>query len=234
MPVYQLHPMEVLFPKPVLAEPDGLLAVGGDLSPKRLIAAYVAGIFPWYGEGSPILWWSPDPRCILLPEEFHLPRSLGRTLRSGVFSLTMDADFAGVIAACAAPRPYADSTWLVPEMVRSYTALYHIGLAHSVEAWQDGELAGGLYGVSLGSVFFGESMFFRRPDAGKAALAHLVHSLREAGFTLIDCQQETANLLRFGAKAVSRQEFLERLDAALAVPTRQGSWRDGIPLQSAH
>lgn len=208
MPVYLLPETGIDFPDPYDAEPDGLLAVGGALTPHRLVAAYCAGIFPWYHEGSPPLWWSLDPRCILLPEEFHLPRSLARVLRDKQFTLTCDTAFAKVIEGCSEPRgtfpDIQEGTWLVPEMIGAYIGLHKLGLAHSVEAWQDGELAEGLYGVSLGSAFFGESMFFRRPNASKAALAHLVTLLRQEGFTLIDCQQVTDNLLRFGAKAVPR------------------------------
>ena len=233
MPVYRLPDTRVVFPDPFDAEPDGLLAVGGDLSAQRLVAAYCIGVFPWYHEESPPLWWSPDPRCILLPEEFHLPRSLARLLRRNIFSFSFDRAFSEVIRACAGPRSSGEETWLTPEMVAAYTNLHNLGLAHSVEAWQDGELAGGLYGVSLGSAFFGESMFFRRPDASKAAFAHLVITLRREGFTLIDCQQVTPNLLRFGAKAVPRFEFMERLNRALVGPLRRGSWERGLPFGDA-
>ncbi len=229
MPVYRLPDTGIAFPDPSDAEPDGLLAVGGDLTPHRLIAAYCAGLFPWYHEDSPPLWWSPDPRCILLPYEFHLPRSLARTLKRACFSFSFDRAFPEVICACAEPRGDHDGTWLLPEMIAAYTTLHKLGLAHSVEAWHNGELAGGLYGISLGSAFFGESMFFRRPDASKAAFAHLVSALQKASFSLIDCQQVTHNLLRFGAKAVPRSEFLERLKCALAAPLRRGSWEGGIP-----
>lgn len=230
MPVYRLPDTGAAFPDPMLAEPDGLLAVGGDLSPARIIAAYASGIFPWYSEDSPILWWSPDPRCILLPEQLHVPRSLRRVINAGAFRFTMDTAFESVIAGCAASRGDGMGTWLVPEMREAYTALFHLGLVHSVEAWQDGELAGGLYGLSLGSAFFGESMFYTRPEASKAALVHLVRCLRQCGFTLVDCQQETAHLLRFGARGVPRREYLDRLDAALTVPTVQGSWEAGPPV----
>ncbi len=229
MPVYRLHDTGAAFPPSEHAEGDGLLAVGGDLSPARLVAAYAAGIFPWYSEGQPILWWSPDPRCILAPAGIHVPRSLRKALRSGVFALTLDAAFEEVIRACAKPRKDGGGTWLVPDMVEAYIALHRLGLAHSAEAWHNGELAGGVYGVSLGGAFFGESMFHRVPNAGKAALVHLAQSLAASDFTLLDCQQETANLLRFGAACVPRAEFLERLERALEQPTRRGSWADGIP-----
>lgn len=229
MPVYRLPDTRILFPDPCDAEADGLLAVGGDLSPQRLISAYCIGVFPWYQEDTPPLWWSPDPRCILLPEEFHLPRSLARTLKRGVFTFSFDQAFSDVINACAEPRDNNDGTWLLPEMIEAYINLHQLGLAHSVEAWHNGTLVGGLYGVSLGSVFFGESMFFRSADASKAAFAHLVTTLRSEGFTLIDCQQVTHNLLRFGAKPVSRIEFMDRLDRALGDPLRRGSWARGLP-----
>ena len=229
MPVYRLPDTKIIFPDPFDAEPDGLLAIGGDLSPHRLISAYCIGVFPWYQEDSPLLWWTPDPRCILLPEEFHLPRSLARILKRGIFTFSFDRVFSDVITSCAGSRNGSDGTWLFPEMVEAYVNLHKLGLAHSVEAWQDGELAGGLYGVSLGSAFFGESMFFRRPNASKAAFAHMVVTLRAEGFTLIDCQQVTRNLLRFGAKPVSRIEFMGRLGRALGDPLRRGSWEYGLP-----
>ena len=229
MAIYRLPDTGIAFPDPFDAEPDGLLAVGGDLTPHRLVAAYSLGLFPWYHEDTPPLWWTPDPRCILLPEEFHMPRSLAKVMRSGAFSLSFDTAFARVIEGCAAPRGDYDGTWLVPEMIAAYINLHKLGIAHSVEAWHEGELAGGLYGVALGSVFFGESMFFTRPNASKAAFAHLVASLRESGFSLIDCQQVTSNLLRFGAKPVPRNEFMERLALGLEGPLRRGSWENGIP-----
>ena len=215
MPVYRLADNHFGFPDPADAEPDGLLAVGGDLSPRRLIAAYAQGIFPWYSEGSPILWWSPDPRCMLLPERFHLPRSLARTLRRGTFRCTMDRAFEDVLEGCAGGRRAEDGTWLLPEMRAAYLQLHRLGLAHSFEAWHNDELAGGLYGVLLGRVFFGESMFYRVPDASKAALAFLVETLKTRGVELIDCQQVTNNLVRFGAEALPRATFLELLSRAL-------------------
>lgn len=229
MPIYRLPETGVAFPDPFDAEPDGLLAVGGDLTPHRLVAAYCIGVFPWYHEDSPPLWWTPDPRCILLPGEFHLPRSLARTIKKNRFTFSFDTSFPEVIRACADPRGDYDGTWLTPEMIEAYIALHKLGLAHSVEAWQDGVLAGGLYGVSLGSAFFGESMFYRVPDASKAAFAHLVQTLREQDFTLIDCQQVTHNLLRFGARPVSRKEFMGLLAGALEAPLHRGSWTSGLP-----
>ncbi|MDL2207856.1 leucyl/phenylalanyl-tRNA--protein transferase [Desulfovibrio sp. OttesenSCG-928-F20] len=231
MPIYRLPDTGVAFPDPFEAEPDGLLAIGGSLSPHRLVAAYCAGIFPWYHDDSPPLWWTPDPRCILLPEEFHLPRSLARTLKKGLFNFSFDKAFEDVIRACAGPRGDYDGTWLVPEMIEAYITLHKLGLAHSVEAWRDGRLVGGLYGLALGGAFFGESMFFKEPDASKAAFAHLMDALTQKAFTLVDCQQVTANMLRFGARAVSRAEFMERLAAALELPLRRGNWERGIPLE---
>lgn len=230
MPIYRLPETGVAFPDPFDAEPDGLLAVGGALSPHRLVAAYCAGIFPWYHEDSPPLWWTPDPRCILLPKEFHLPRSLRRTMEKGVFSFTFDAAFEDVIDGCAGPRGDYHGTWLVPDMIAAYTNLHHLGLAHSVEAWKDGRLAGGLYGLALGGAFFGESMFYREANASKAAFAYLVDKLTRSGFTLIDCQQVTDNMLRFGARPVPRAEFMQRLQAALEQTLHQGRWQNGIPL----
>jgi len=224
VPLYRLA-REVAFPDPRDAEPDGLLAVGGDLSPDRLVAAYAAGIFPWYGPGSPILWWSPDPRLVLQPERLHVPRSLARTLKRGRYRLTADTAFPEVIRACAgAERPGQDGTWITGAMVAAYERLHALGLAHSFEAWEGGTLAGGLYGVSLGSAFFGESMFSVRPDASKAAFVRSVEHLRDHGVELIDCQVRTDHLARFGAEEVPREDFLARLAAALAAPTRQGRW----------
>ncbi|MDR0827048.1 MAG: leucyl/phenylalanyl-tRNA--protein transferase [Desulfovibrio sp.] len=224
MPVYRLPESEICFPDPFEAREDGLLAVGGDLSPQRLVAAYCLGLFPWYDIDSPRLWWSPDPRCILLPEEFHLPRSLKRVLRAGVFSFSLDRAFADVIKACAEERADTAGTWLIPEMIEAYINLHRLGLAHSVEAWRDGTLAGGLYGLALGGVFFGESMFYAAPDASKAAFACLVEELKHRDFTLIDCQQTTPHMQRFGAKAVKREEFMRLLTQGLSKSFTQGAW----------
>lgn len=229
MAIYRLPDTGISFPDPGEAEADGLLAVGGDLTPHRLVAAYSLGLFPWYHEDTPPLWWTPDPRCILLPEEFHLPRSLARVMRSGRFTFSFDKAFDEVIRGCAGPRGKYDGTWLLPEVIEAYIALHKLGVAHSAEAWQGEELAGGLYGIALGSAFFGESMFFRKPDASKAAFAYLVTNLRESGFTLIDCQQVTSHLLRFGARPVPRGEFMNRLKKALEDSLRKGSWENGIP-----
>lgn len=224
MPVFQLT-SEIAFPPVHLARHDGLLALGGDLSQARLLEAYARGIFPWFSDGEPILWWSPDPRCILLPNELYISRRLARKLKQGLFEITVDRCFATVVRACAHTRgPGRQSTWITEDMRRAYAELHRNGFAHSVEAWADGELAGGLYGVSLGGCFFGESMFSRIPDASKAALTALVERLRAWGFPLVDCQVSNPHLLRLGARNVPRNHFLDRLEDALAHPTRRGSW----------
>ena len=214
------------FPDPALAEtePNGLLAVGGDLSPERLRNAYRLGIFPWFSEGQPILWWSPDPRLVLLPGALRVSRSLRRTLRRDVFSVSIDRDFAGVIRACAAPRPDAFDTWIVPEMIEAYERLHALGLAHSAEAWRDGKLVGGLYGVAMGRVFFGESMFSRASDASKVAFVHLVQRLADWGYTLVDCQVYTAHLASLGAAEIPRAAFRRDLAAALDQPVDPVAW----------
>jgi leucyl/phenylalanyl-tRNA--protein transferase len=219
-------PREPIFPDPELAESDGLLAVGGDLSPDRLLRAYAEGIFPWYSEETPILWWSPEPRMVLLPAELHVPRSLRRAMRSGAFEVRTDTAFGEVIRRCAGKeRPGQDGTWITAEMIEAYTRLHDLGFAHSFEAWEGGELAGGLYGVSLGAAFFGESMFADRPDASKVAFAASIEWLLERGFELVDCQVDTEHLRRFGAREIPRAEFLARLGNALATATRRGKWR---------
>ena len=225
MTIYRLFE-EPVFPDPEEADPDGLLAVGGDLSPQRILTAYANGIFPWYNEDSPILWWSTNPRLVILPDEFHVPRSLRRTLNKGVFRFTMDTEFRKVIRSCACcPRPGQEGTWIVEDMVEAYAMLHDLGYAHSVEAWKDDELVGGLYGVSLGSVFFGESMFYTVPDASKAAFATFVKQVKQWGFSLIDCQQTTTHLLRFGAREMQRFRFLAMLREGLETRTREGMWR---------
>jgi len=210
-----------------LTEPDGLLAIGGDLGVKRLVAAYRHGIFPWYGHGDPILWWSPDPRTVLVPDEIRISRSLRKTLRKRLFGVTMDRDFPAVINACALPREPDGGTWLVPEMISAYRALHVRGIAHSVEVWQDGALAGGLYGVAIGGAFFGESMFTRVDNASKVALVHLCQRLSQWGFGLIDCQVLTGHLVRMGACQIPRASFIRRVEQLRdrALPT--GSWDDG-------
>jgi len=206
-----------------LSSPDGLLAAGGDLSAPRLLYAYRHGIFPWYEPGQPILWWSPDPRTVLFPERMHVSRRLARELRQGRFEFSLDTDFAGVIDACAAPRRYGPETWITPGMRAAYLHLHALGHAHSLEVWCDGALVGGVYGVRLGTVFFGESMFSRVPNASKAALAVLCRELQPAPPSLIDCQLESAHLLRLGAERLSRDAFLALLDRHCDAPAPQ--WR---------
>lgn len=225
MPVFRLSP-HLSFPPPHLAIREGLLAVGGDLSLERLILAYRQGIFPWFAEDDPILWWSPDPRLVLYPSNLHVSRSLDRVLRRGTFTFTLDAAFEQVIRGCAADRDAARAgTWIVPEMIAAFVRLHVAGWAHSVEAWCEGRLAGGLYGVSLGRCFFGESMFTRVSNASKAALVVLVQSLAHMGFDLVDCQVPTRHLMRFGAREIPRTRFLNELQQALRHPTLQGPWR---------
>ena len=225
MPVFRLS-SNLSFPPPHLAIAEGLLAVGGDLSVERLVLAYSQGIFPWYAEDDPILWWSPDPRLVLYPAELHVSHSLRKVLRQQPFVVTLDQAFARVIRACAGNRgPDHPGTWIVPEMMAAYEALHAAGLAHSVEVWQGDMLAGGLYGVSLGRVFFGESMFTHVNNASKVALVRLVAGLRQAGFRLIDCQVTTDHLMRLGAREISRARFIKELQRGLKSPTYQGVWR---------
>ena len=190
-----------------LAEPNGLLAAGGDLSPERLLAAYRRGIFPWYAEHQPILWWSPDPRMVLFPAEFAISRSLAKTLRNAAYEVRLDSAFSQVTESCAAPRAGAAGTWISGEMQAAYLRLHELGYAHSVETWIDGRLAGGLYGVAIGGVFYGESMFSRAKDASKIALAHLCRHLEHQGFAVIDCQMNTAHLASLGAREIRRSAF---------------------------
>jgi leucyl/phenylalanyl-tRNA---protein transferase len=190
-----------------LDEPSGLLAAGGDLSPARLLAAYQRGIFPWYSPGQPVLWWSPDPRAVLFPEEFNCSRSLGKTLRNSGFEVVIDRDFGAIMDACAAPRPHAPGTWITSEMRSAYLRLHRLGLAHSFETWRHGELAGGLYGVRLGEVFFGESMFSRERDASKVALAHLVKVCLRNSVAVIDCQLPSPHLESLGSRTIPRLQF---------------------------
>ncbi len=208
--------MAAQFPPLEAARKDGLLCFGGDLHPERLLAAYSRGIFPWYEAGLPILWWSPDPRCVLPLDAFHLPRRSARHLRNNPFELTFNAAFSEVIHACAAPRHEGGGTWILPEMAEAYECLHHMGYAHSVEAWYEGELVGGLYGVGLGRAFFGESMFHVLPEASRAALAGLVALLRLRGVTLLDCQQETPHIMKMGGVLLPRELFVQKLDQALA------------------
>lgn len=233
MPVYRLID-KVAFPPPDHAAPDGLLAVGGDLSSERLLLAYQLGIFPWYGEGQPILWWSPDPRFVLEVDEFHISRSLRQILNKRVFKLTFDQAFESVIRACASvPRKGQHGTWITPEMQQAYIRLHQLGFAHSVESWLGGELVGGIYGVSLGRCFFGESMFSSRSNASKVALAALVERLKGWEFHLLDAQLKTEHLLSLGAKEMPRKLFLRRLKTALEFPTLRGTWRGALESSSS-
>jgi len=207
MPVFRLE-QELLFPPVELAEPDGLLAVGGDLSPERLILAYRQGIFPWFSEADPILWWAPDPRLVLFPEEFHLSRRLERTIRQQRFAVTVNRAFDRVIRECRDVRlERNEETWIDQRMVAAYWRLHRMGMAHSVECWQQERLAGGIYGVALGKVFFGESMFSRARDASKVALAHLCQLARDRGVALIDCQVTSRHLISLGARELPGRIF---------------------------
>jgi leucyl/phenylalanyl-tRNA--protein transferase len=220
--VYRLG-AECVFPPASGAEPSGLVAVGGDLRPERLLQAYAHGIFPWYEE-PPILWFSPEPRAVLRPARLHVPRRLERTLRQGRFGLRLDTAFGAVIRACAAPRPGRRGTWITPEMIGAYETLHALGFAHSAEAFEEGRLAGGLYGVSLGGAFFAESMFHVRRDAAKAALVALVRQLEAWGVLLIDAQLPAPHLTALGFESWSRARYLRALARALDVPTRRGLW----------
>ena len=220
------------FPDPqYAASPEGIVAIGGDLSMGRLIQAYRQGIFPWYNEYEPILWWSPDPRLVLYPERLHVSRSLRKTLRTSGLTITFDQSFSEVLHGCAEPRgttPEAAGTWLNGEMIAAYEQLHRHGLAHSAEAWDpEGRLVGGLYGVALGRAFFGESMFSRATDASKVAFVHTVQALAEAGYRLVDCQVYSDHLARFGARELARSRFLVELDRALAGPEPAGPWPRG-------
>ena len=227
MPVFRLS-HQLIFPEPELSREDGLLAVGGDLGIERLILAYRMGIFPWYAQGDPILWWSPDPRLVLYPHALHVSRSLMKTLRQGHFAVTLDQDFSQVIAACAGvPRDKQTGTWITSDMMNAYCRLHSAGLAHSVEVWDQGKLAGGLYGVSLGKCFFGESMFARKNNASKVGLVTLVRLLQKWSFSLIDCQVTTDHLVRLGAREIPRKRFMAELELALQSPTHPGKWDVG-------
>ena len=227
MPVYQLIPDITLFPPAEEAEADGLLAVGGDLTKKRLLAAYRQGIFPWYEVGQPILWWCPDPRLVLFPEDLKISRSLGKVLRKEEFEIRFDSSFENVIKACANVRTdHGKGTWIIPEMQQAYTELHQEGYAHSVESWLNGELVGGLYGISLGQCFFGESMFSTVNDSSKVALVALAEFSKQVGIKIIDCQMTTQHLLSLGAQEIDRKSFLRKLNQYLEKPDIKGSWYD--------
>jgi len=224
MPVYQLTD-KLVFPSPALAEEDGLLAIGGDLSPERLLLAYSNGIFPWFSAGDPILWWAPSPRLVIFPGEFTTPKRLSRLMRQEKFSVTLDQAFHRVITACATVAArQAKGTWITRDMIAAYSLLHDMGYGHSVECWQDDELAGGLYGISLGGVFFGESMFSTQPNSSKIALVCLAEKLRQWDFDLIDCQMKSAHLMHFGAREIPGAEFQKLLAESMPRATRKGKW----------
>lgn len=229
MPIHQL-PLETVFPNPDEADDEGLVAYGGDLSVDRLIAAYRSGIFPWYDEYSPdIMWWSPNPRMIMYPDKFKLSKSLRQKIRRDVFELRFDTDFKGVMGACAqVPREEQDGTWITDEMQEAYLALHQIGLAHSVECWLDGELVGGLYGVSLGNAFFGESMFHYVSDASKVAYYYLCQMSKKLGIEFIDCQMHTDHLESLGAVEIPRSAFLALVQTNNKNETNSSKWESGL------
>ena len=208
-----------------LHEPNGLLCAGGDLSAPRLLDAYQRGIFPWYSPGEPILWWSPDPRMVLLPQEFRISRSLRRSLRAGRFEVKLDSDFPAVIRGCAeTPRAGQTGTWITPDMQHAYWTLFQLGIAHSVETWFGGKLVGGLYGLAIGRMFYGESMFSQVSEASKVAAAHLARFLEDEGFGMIDCQMNTPHLASLGAREIPRAVFLARLRALVVAAWQPGRW----------
>jgi leucyl/phenylalanyl-tRNA--protein transferase len=207
IPVLGVHTQDFPPIEHALEDPNGLLAAGGDLTPKRLIDAYSKGIFPWFEQDQPILWWSPSPRAVLFPEKLHISRSLRKTLRKKIYHVTLDTAFTQVITACSQPRSYSDGTWITEDMIAAYIRLHELGYAHSVEAWRDGELVGGLYGIALGKLFFGESMFSRATDASKVAFVHLAKQLQIWNYKLIDCQVENPHLNSLGASLMPRHDF---------------------------
>jgi len=225
MPVFQLTE-KIIFPPPEMAEENGLLAVGGDLSTKRLLLAYSKGIFPWYSAGEPILWWSPSPRLVIFPDKFKIPSRLARFIKQQKYTVTMDQAFLQVIIACANAADRQDKgTWIDEDMIEAYTHLHELGYAHSVECWLDEDLIGGLYGLALGKIFFGESMFSRQSNASKVALAFLVEQLLKRNFELIDCQLKTEHLMQFGAREIPGTEFQNYLANSINITTK-GKWQD--------
>ena len=224
MPVYRLS-KDLVFPDPHLADENGLLAIGGDLSPERLLLAYYNGIFPWYSKGDPILWWSPNPRMILNPTKFKVSHSLKQLINSGKYQIRFDTVFTEIIAHCAAvPRKEQDGTWITTPMKKAYIRLHELGFAHSVETWQNNQLVGGLYGISIGKAFFGESMFHLARDASKFATFHLVELAKSLDFHFIDAQQETEHLISLGAEAIPRESFLQNLGKAMEYDSARGLW----------
>lgn len=228
-----LDPAKIGFPdvESALTDPNGLLAVGGNLGPEWLIHAYQRGIFPWFEAGQPILWWAPDPRMVLFPEQLHVSRSLQKLLRKAPFRLTLDADFAGVIGACAGPRNRSEGTWITAELSSAYQRLHRLGIAHSVEVWDGDYLAGGLYGVALGRVFFGESMFSHSSNSSKLALVFLTEHLRQWGYKLIDCQVASSHLASMGAREIPRQEFVGLLNELINGRRKPHYWPGVEPVE---
>ncbi len=225
MPIFELSD-EIAFPPVDLAIREGILAIGGDLSPERLLEAYRNGIFPWYTEGEPIIWWSPNPRFVLFPEKLYVSKTMRQVLNRNLFHITCDTAFRDVITSCkTVPRMRQDGTWITDEMLEAYCHLHELGYAHSVEAWSQGRLAGGLYGVSLGRCFFGESMFAQVSNASKAAFIVLTRKLRDLGFMMIDAQVYTRHLESLGAVEIPRRRFIAHLQNCLAFDTIRGSWK---------
>lgn len=213
-----------------LSEPNGLIAVGGDLSPQRLLAAYRKGIFPWFGADEPLLWWSPDTRMVLFTDEVKISRSLAKRLKKQDYEVRLDYDFAAVMQACATvPRDEQNGTWITPEMIDAYTELHRLGYAHCIEVWMDGALAGGLYGVQIGAMFYGESMFHYRTNASKIAFVHLAQFLRRQGGSMMDCQMHTGHLASLGAREIPRDEFVARIESLLNQPHRFDRWTHDTP-----
>ena len=232
MPIYQLT-KHLIFPDPVLAEESGILAVGGDLAPERLLLAYQNGIFPWYNQGEPIIWWSPDPRMVLYIDDLHVSRSMRRMLKKEVFQVTFDKNFKSVIAACKVQkRKGQKDTWITEEMLNAYLQLHELGYAHSVEVWMENQLVGGIYGVSLGRCFFGESMFSKVSNASKAGLITLANQLKTLEFSFIDCQVYTEHLASLGAREISRHRFLQALQKDLEATTLKGNWQNVVAKDS--
>jgi leucyl/phenylalanyl-tRNA--protein transferase len=224
MPIFRLVD-EIIFPPVHLTSEGGILAIGGDLSPGRLLEAYRQGIFPWYSEGDPIVWWSPDPRFVLFLDELRVSRSMKKVLRHNVFRITYDHSFKEVVEYCRKARRKKKGTWITHEMLEAYSILHTLGFAHSAEAWHGDKLVGGIYGVSIGRCYFGESMFSLMSNASKVALIHLVHKLKELKFEFLDCQVHTDHLESLGARYVSRDDFLNLLTAGLMYETLRGNWR---------
>lgn len=223
MPIFRLVD-DIVFPPIQLTSESGILAIGGDLSPGRLLEAYRQGIFPWYSEGDPIIWWSPDPRFVLFLDEIKISRSMKKVLRQGVFKITYDNTFREVVGLCQKARRKQKGTWITDEMLEAYCTLHTLGFAHSAEAWHEGKLVGGIYGISLGRCYFGESMFSLMNNASKAALVSLVYKLKELEFNFLDCQVHTAHLQSLGARYISRTEFARLLTEGLGRETLRGNW----------